>query len=79
VRFDAGTPRGVIFNFSNGSQAELQLERDGSLLVMFYDLGDPDEGEAVNGAGGCCPGRLVHRARGHAVATAGSLMYSGTA
>jgi len=43
-RFDASTPLGVIFSFSNGSEAELQLEHDGSSLAMFYDLGDPDEG-----------------------------------
>jgi hypothetical protein len=43
-RFDPSTPAGVILSFSDGSQAELQLERDGSSLAMFYDLGDPDEG-----------------------------------
>lgn len=43
-RFDANTAVGVIFSFSNGSEAELQLEHDGSSLAMFYDLGDPDEG-----------------------------------
>lgn len=35
---------GVIFDFSNGSQAELQVEKAGSSLAMYYDLGDPDEG-----------------------------------
>jgi hypothetical protein len=30
--------------FANGSQAELQLEQDGSTLALFYDVGDPDEG-----------------------------------
>jgi hypothetical protein len=42
--FDSGTPLGVIFDFANGSQAELQLEQDGSTLALFYDVGDPDEG-----------------------------------
>ena len=35
---------GVIFDFSNGSQAELQVEKAGNSLAMYYDLGDPDEG-----------------------------------
>jgi hypothetical protein len=43
-RFDASTPVGVLFSFANGSEAELQLEHDGSSLAMFYDLGDPDAG-----------------------------------
>jgi hypothetical protein len=40
----SGLPPGVIFDFSNGSQAELQLETDGPSLAMNYDRGDPDEG-----------------------------------
>jgi hypothetical protein len=43
-RVDAVDPPGVIFEFSNGSQASLLLERDGSALYLFYDRGDPDEG-----------------------------------
>jgi hypothetical protein len=45
-RVEPDAPMGVIFDFSNGSQAELQLETDGSSLAMFYDLGDPDEGRS---------------------------------
>lgn len=40
----SGLPPGVIFDFSNGAQAELQLETDGPSLAMYYDRGDPDEG-----------------------------------
>ncbi len=43
-QLEPGTPPGVIFDFADGSQAELQLETDGSSLAMYYDLGDPDEG-----------------------------------
>ena len=41
---DPSYPPGVIFDFSNGSQAQLQLETDGPSLAMYYDRGDPDEG-----------------------------------
>lgn len=34
----------MIFDFSNGSQAELQVEKAGDSLAMCYNLGDPDEG-----------------------------------
>ena len=34
---DSSTQLGVIFDFANGSQAELQLEQDGSTLALFYD------------------------------------------
>lgn len=41
----AGVPPGVILDFSNGSQAGLQVETAGpSSLALYYDLGDPDEG-----------------------------------
>jgi len=43
-RFDPSEPVGVILSFSDGTQAEFQLEHDGRSLAIFYDLGDPDEG-----------------------------------
>lgn len=43
-RFEASAPPWVIFDFSDGSQAELQLETAGATLAMHYDRGDPDEG-----------------------------------
>jgi len=43
-RLEADAQPGLIFDFSNGSQAELQLETAGSSLAMYFDRGDPDEG-----------------------------------
>lgn len=43
-RFGSSTPSGIMLDFANGSQAELQLESDGSTMALFYDLGDPDAG-----------------------------------
>jgi hypothetical protein len=43
-RFGPDAPAGVILDFSDGSQAELQIETAGPALAMYYDLGDPDEG-----------------------------------
>jgi hypothetical protein len=37
-------PAGVVFNFSKKLWVELLVERMGSMVVMYYDKGDPDEG-----------------------------------
>ncbi len=55
--FDSGALVRVIFEFADGSQAELQLKQDGSALALFYDLGDSDEGSrASTGPSGIEPG-----------------------
>ncbi|HET9898140.1 MAG TPA: hypothetical protein VFQ44_24690 [Streptosporangiaceae bacterium] len=39
-------PPGVVFDFSRTVSMELLAERVGSAVVLYYDLGDPDEGSS---------------------------------